>query len=113
MISSNSWKLITSYVALAQHFTATLEGFVRMCFYGALKGNPSPIGLGGLFHDSRVKSCLIYANHYIYASNSEAEFAAVQQGFLMAIKLGYKKLVVEGDSELVINTAKKLSHGAK
>ena len=106
MIASNSWKLITSGVISRQHFTTPLEGFINLSFDGASKGNPGLVGLGWLFHDSGAKSHLIYVNHCGYTSNNEAEFVAVLQGLLMAIKLGYKNMMVEGDFILVINTVK-------
>ena len=37
----------------------------------------------------------------------------MHQGLLLAIRLGYKMLVIEGDSQLVMNTLKKLNQGTK
>lgn len=37
----------------------------------------------------------------------------MHQGLLLAIRLGYEKLVIEGDSELVTNTLKTLNQGTK
>lgn len=42
-----------------------------------------------------------------------AEFVAVRQVLLIAVRLGYRDLEVEGDSSLVINTMEKLNNGTK
>lgn len=44
-------------------------------------------------------------------SNIKAEFMAVYQGIRIAIRNGYRKLEIEGDSNLVIQTITKLNHG--
>lgn len=96
-----------------QHFTAPEDGFIKLRFDRSSKGNQGPVGLGGLFRDFRVNSCLIYVDHFDYASKNIEEFVVVRKGLLKAIKLGYKNIVVEGDSKQVINTVKKLNHGVK
>ena len=42
-------------------------------------------------------------------SNNEAEFMATYQGLKIAKRNGYRKLEIEGDSALVINTIKKIN----
>ena len=44
-------------------------------------------------------------------SNNEAKFMAAYQGIRIAIRNGYMKLEIEGDSNLVIETIRKLNHG--
>lgn len=46
-------------------------------------------------------------------SNNEAEFMAAYQGLKIAIRNGYRKLEIEGDSTLVIDTIKKLIQGKR
>jgi hypothetical protein len=114
MIAPSSWKVTLRGVTDSlNYFTAPTEGFMKLSFDGASKGNPGPIGLGGLFRDPRTNTTLIYVDHCGYASNNEAEFVATRQGLQIAIKMGYKNIVVEGDSRLVINTVKKLNQGTK
>lgn len=76
-----------------EHFIAPPERFIKLSFDGASKGNPGPVGFRGLFRYSSGRTHLIYASHYGYASNNEAEFAVVTKGLITTIKLGYKKLV--------------------
>jgi len=44
-------------------------------------------------------------------TNNEAEFMAVYQGLKIARRNGYRKLEIEGDSTLVINSIRKLIQG--
>lgn len=98
---------------LSQLLHHPLEGFMKLILDRASKGNSSLAGMGGLFRDPRTNTTLIYANHCGYASNNEANFFATRQGLQMEIRMGYKNILVEGDSRLVINTVKKLNQGTK
>ena len=44
-------------------------------------------------------------------SNNVVEFMVAYQGIWIAIRNGYGKLEIEGDSSLVIETIRKLNHG--
>lgn len=44
-------------------------------------------------------------------SNNEAELMAVYQGIRIAIRNGYTKLEIEGDSQLVVEILRKLNNG--
>jgi len=46
-------------------------------------------------------------------SNNEAEFNVVKHGLIIARREGLRKMVVEGDSSLVIDTNKKLNQGSQ
>jgi len=87
------------------------EGLTKLNFDEASKGNPSPAGYGGIFRDSQGQTRWIYADKGGIMSNNEAEFMAAYQGINIAIRNGYRKLEIEGDSNLVIGTIKKLNHG--
>jgi ribonuclease HI len=78
------------------------HGFV-MNFDGCSKGNP---GLGG------AGAVIYYDNHEIWsgtffvgenATNNHAEYAGLILGLQHAIELDIKKLLVKGDSQLVLN----------
>ena len=88
------------------HFSSLAEGVIKLNFDRASKGNLGEGGLGGLFRDSQAHTCFIYAKSCGISSNNEVEFTVVREGLLIAIKLGYRNLEVEGDSRLVINTVK-------
>lgn len=88
-------------------FTHPQEGFIKLNFDGASKGNLGPAGYEGIFKDSQDHTGWIYADGGGIMSNNEAEFMAAYQGIRVAIRNGYLKLEIEGDSNLVIETIKK------
>eukprot|EP00253_Pinus_taeda_P015440 PITA_15440 len=87
------------------------EGFIKLNFDGAAKGNPGPASLGGIFRNGEGVTEWIYAEHGGTMTNNEAEFMAVYQGLKIARINGYRKLEIEGDSTLVINSIRKLIQG--
>lgn len=87
------------------------EGFIKLNFDGAAKGNPGPAGFGGVFRNRQGEVEWIYAEHGGTMTNNEAEFMAVYQGLKISIRNGYKKIKIEGDSALVISTIRKLIQG--
>jgi ribonuclease HI len=46
-----------------------------------------------------------------HATNNEAEFMAVKQGILIAIRENYHRIIVEGDSAMVTGVIQKLQQG--
>jgi len=111
MIAPNAWKARKMNIDSLKHFTLPGEGFIKMNFDRASKGNLWTIGLGGIFRDNQANTQIIYAKSGGIASNNEAEFVAVGQGLKIAIRLVYKHVEVEGDSSLFINTMRKLNNG--
>lgn len=111
MITLDSWRLTGRKEELAEIFTTPLEGFFKLSFDGALKANLGPAGFAGLFWDHRVGTKFIYANHCGHESNNEAKFVGSHKGLILATKMGYKKVIVDGDSQIVIKTLKKLREG--
>ena len=49
------------------------EHFIKMNFDGASKGNPGPIGLGGIFRDSKGKTRWVFVEWGGEMTNNEAE----------------------------------------
>eukprot|EP00253_Pinus_taeda_P003542 PITA_03542 len=92
-------------------FISPQDGFIKLNFNGASKGNSGPAGYGGIFRDSQGQIRWIYADKGGIMSNNEAEFSAAYQGIRIAIRNGYMKLEIEGDSNLVIETIRKLNNG--
>jgi len=52
MIDPSYWKKHMMGMAYMDHLIALVEGFIKLSFNGALKGNPRLAALGGLFRDS-------------------------------------------------------------
>lgn len=92
------------------HFSRPSEGFIKLNFDGASKGNPGPAGLRGIFRDDQGKTRWVYSDHGGIMSNNEAELMAVYQGLRTVIRNGYNNLEVEGDSQLVIDMIRKLTN---
>lgn len=75
-------------------------------FDGCSKGNPGTAGAGAVIYHLDKE---ISANHFYvgdYFTNNHAEYAGLILGLQKAIELGIKKMLVEGDSLLVINQMK-------
>lgn len=87
------------------------EGFIKLNFDGAAKGNPGEAGIGGIFRDEEGKIKWAYAMECCIAMNNEAEYHALNRGLEIAIREGYHSLQIEGDSMLVIEIMKQLQQG--
>lgn len=71
-------------------------------FDGASKGNPGPGGSAAvLLQDGKVIHYRMYS-HPNRVTNNVAEYRGLIIGLEMALEHGYKDIVVEGDSKLVI-----------
>lgn len=112
MIAPSSWKLLVSHVISSLHFSLPLEYFINLSFGGASEANPGMVEYGGLFWDPFKRTRLIYATQCGYATNSEAKFNVVKQGLLIAIRLGYRMIVIEGDLKMVTEIIKHLNQSA-
>jgi len=78
----------------------------KIQFDGASAGNPGPMGIGVvIIDDGRIVDTLSerLANH---GTNNIAEYTALLKGIQKARQLGWKKFIIEGDSELVIKQVK-------
>jgi len=112
MITSTSWKVLQSPTSLALSYRRSPRGFIKLSFDWASKWNPGNAGFGGLFRDHETRTHLIYVVDCGYASNIETKFTVVKQGLLVAWKACYKRLVIDGNSQLVMDIVKKLSQGS-
>jgi ribonuclease HI len=92
-------------------WTPPQTGFLKLNFDGASKGNPRKAGAGGVIIDSGGKIIRLYATSIGNTTNNATEFGALEQGLEILIREGHANVIVEGDSALVINTAKRLQCG--
>jgi len=75
----------------------------RMNFDGCSKGNPGLSGAGAVIYNNNNE---IWAGTYFVgenATNNQAEYAGLILGLQQAIELDIKNLLVQGDSQLIIN----------
>ena len=71
-------------------------------FDGGSRGNPGPAGIGIVVAAEDATPLITLGKYIGAATNNVAEYMALINGLQQAIKLGAKKLIVRGDSELVI-----------
>ena len=75
----------------------------KMNFDGCSKSNPGLAGAGYSISDGRKE---VYFGHFFVgenATNNHAEYAGLIFGLQQAVEFGIKRMIVEGDSLLVIN----------
>jgi hypothetical protein len=87
------------------------QGFLKLNFDGASKGNPGEAYYGGLFRDENGLILRTYAGR-MGLDNNNAELKVLEEGLQIAIRERYTQLVVEGDSQLIINMLSHLQHGS-
>lgn len=73
-----------------------------MFFYGASKSNPGLAGAGGLICNANGEPILHFEWGLGELSNNRVEGLALFQGLTQLIKLGIKKVIIFGDSAIII-----------
>lgn len=82
-------------------WAAPPSGWTKLNTDGVSKGNPGPAGGGGVFRDSTGSFLQAYTFHCGDSSALTAEVWAILHGLQMVIRLGYPRLIVESDSEIL------------
>ena len=83
----------------------------KLNFDGASKGNPGLTGYGGANRNSDGKPVGIYWEYIGLNSNNLAELRGLFKVFTMAIWHGWLPLILEGDSQVILQMATKLMQG--
>lgn len=86
-----------------------MGGDFYLNFDGASKGNPGKAGCGAVLYSpsgDEVSSVSEYLGEK--ETNNYAEYSGLLSGLKLAISLGIKRLIVRGDSSLVINQMTKM-----
>lgn len=76
---------------------------MKLNFDGAFKGNPSPLGVGCIVRDNKETVLGSLAVALLEGTNNAAKFQALILGLNLCRELKVGKMVIEGDSSLVIN----------
>jgi ribonuclease HI len=92
--------------------TSPSPGFIKINFVGASKGNPGPTGFGFILRDEKGSILCISKGSLGYDSNNEANIWALIKGLTLTQHHGYHQIVVEGDSQIILNMLTKLLHGS-
>ncbi|KAK9136201.1 hypothetical protein Syun_015531 [Stephania yunnanensis] len=77
-------------------------GWVKLNVDGASKGNPGPASFGGVMRDERGCWLFGYMGHIGTASSTVAELWAIREGLKLAWQRGFRKILLESDSQTAI-----------
>jgi ribonuclease HI len=86
--------------------------FFKLNFYGTSKCNPDPTGLGGSFNNDNGQLLWLFVDFIGIRNNNVTKIQALEKGLNITIQEGFEKLVVEGDSQIIIQMPKKLQRGS-
>lgn len=75
---------------------------ITLQFDGGSRGNPGPAGIGVVLAAADGTPILTLGRFIGRATNNYAEYVALITGLKEAMKLGVRKLMIRGDSELVV-----------
>ena len=77
-------------------------GFIKINFDGASKGNPGPTGYGAAIRSSTGEILTLTRGYLGETTNNVAELISLLQGLQQVIALTSHKIILEGDSQIVI-----------
>jgi ribonuclease HI len=90
-----------------------MPGFLKLNFDGAEKGNPGVAWAGRVIRDSGGNIIHLYTGSQGNSTNNVMEFGASELGLEILSCERMTNTIMEGDSTLVINTAKRLPNGTR
>jgi ribonuclease HI len=85
--------------------------FIKINFDGASKGNPGPVGYGATLRNSNGEILCLVAGYLGETTNNAVELTGLLQGLQATIDKHCHKLILEGDSQIVIQLITKILHG--
>lgn len=87
------------------------QNVFQLNFDGASKGNPGKARFGGIFRDHKGVTLLTFLGSKGWDSNNSVELEGLWQGPLLAQSHGFFPLIIEGDSQILINMVNKIMQG--
>jgi ribonuclease HI len=84
-------------------------GWTKLNFDGASRGNPGPAGIGCIIHDDSGKWLAKRANYIGPSTNNLTELEALQADLQLGLSLKLPNLIIEGDSQIILNAIRKRS----
>jgi ribonuclease HI len=79
------------------------EGWVKLNFDGASRGNPGVAGIGGIIRNWKGEIISKFSQPIKPTTNNMAECLAALEGLKICKRLNFPKLIIEGDSQIIIN----------
>ena len=92
-------------VALIQ-WKAPLDDWVKLNIDGASRGNPGPAGCGGVVRDSAGTWLASFSAKLGVCTSVKAELMALVHGLKVVQDKGFKNIIIDMDSKLIVNTMK-------
>jgi hypothetical protein len=89
------------------------EGFIKLNFDDASKGNIDLTGVGGVFRNHKGEVILVYVSNIGISMNNTLELAGLFRVIVIAKDHGFSSLSVEGDSQIIIRALQNLLNGVK
>jgi len=87
------------------------EGFFKLNFDGASKGNPGCAGFGGIIRNALGQAVWVFFGYIGQDTNNSAELEGLLHGIQLAQDKSWSPLVVEGDSKIILRMAEKVQSG--
>lgn len=109
--SQNSHSNQQNINTMSTGWTRPPDGFLKLNFDGALRGNPGPASIGGIVRNQVGEIIHIYSRVLGEGTNNEMELAALEQGLKILQRNQAGNAVIEGDSEIAIVVAWKIYGG--
>jgi len=85
----------------------------KLKFDGASKGNPGPAGYGSVIRNNEGRILGVQWRNIGINTNNITELEGLIMGVQWVIQKGWKPLIIEGDSKLIITMARKIQLGQK
>eukprot|EP00253_Pinus_taeda_P002816 PITA_02816 len=110
--SPNASKRLPTKLKKPTVWSPPTRNVFKLNFDGASKGNPGQSRYVGAFRDYHGTPHLIYTSTKGWDTNNLAELEGLWQGLLLEKDHNLFPLIIEGDSQILINMATKLLQGA-
>ncbi|XP_010259711.1 PREDICTED: uncharacterized protein LOC104599039 [Nelumbo nucifera] len=105
------WKEIASSISAKKTLNTTWNppppGFIELNFDGSSMKNPGPSGIGGGLRDENGNIIAMFSSSIGVGDSLRAQVLAALEGVQRAKDLKVKKLIVEGDSMVVVSWLKE------
>jgi len=79
------------------------NGFLKINTDGSSRGNPGPAGIGGVGRDSAGSVIFLFSIHEGVKTVNFMEGLAILHAIERALALGWRKVICEADSQILIN----------
>ena len=83
------------------------KGWAKLNFGGAARGNSGKVGIGIIINNDKGEWIAKKAFSIFPTSNNLAELKALEEGLKICSDLGLSKIVIEGDSQIILNAIRK------